>query len=308
MKKRLGIWLSAALTASILAACSQSGATFDVAAHTNEVLEWRDWRMAQLKDPGGYLNQIGLYWLEPGTYSFGSDDSNDIVFGGDSAPNIGVFTVDDDGVSMAVTSDVDVQSDGESVSEMSIPADTTDEGVMINHRSLAWSVVERIGRYAIRLRDFEHPFVATFGPLPYFDIDPGLRVEARLRRYAEPKIANVGTVIEGLDYRPESPGLVEFEIDGEKYELEAYTSGEDLFYVFGDLTNRDATYGAGRFLYSTIPGEDGLTVLDFNKSYSPPCAFNDFATCPVASPRNRLAIRIEAGEKFDVSLHYSPDH
>jgi uncharacterized protein (DUF1684 family) len=308
MKKRLGVWLSAALTAWILASCGQSGATFDVAAHTNEVLEWRSGRIERLKDPGGYLIQIGLYWLETGTYSFGSDDLNDIVFGGDGAPSIGVFTVDNDGVSMATTPGVVVQSDGENVSEIAIAADTTDEGVMVTHRSLAWSVVERIGRYAIRLRDFDHPFVATFGPLPYFDIDAGLRVEARLRRYAEPRIANVGTVIEGLDYRPESPGLVEFEIDGEIYELEAYTSGEDLFYVFGDLTNRDATYGAGRFLYSTTPGEDGLTVLDFNKSYSPPCAFNDFATCPVASPRNRLPIRIEAGEKFDMSFHYSPDH
>jgi len=308
MKKRLGIWLSAALIASILASCSQSGATFDSTAYSKEVLEWRAGRMERLKDPGGYLNQIGLYWLEEGTYSFGSGQSNDVVFGGDGAPSIGVFTVDSDGVSMAVTPGVEVQSNGEPVAEIPIPADTTDEGVMVTHRSLAWSVVERIGRYAVRLRDFEHPFVATFGPLPYFDIDHALRVEATLRRYPEPKIANVGTVIEGLEYRPESPGLVEFEIDGETYELEAYTSGDSLFYVFGDQTNRDATYGAGRFLYSTTPGEDGLTVLDFNKSYSPPCAFNDFATCPVASPRNRLPIRIEAGEKFDQSFHYSPDH
>ena len=103
-------------------------------------------------------------------------------------------------------------------------------------------------------------------------------------------------------------GKFEFEIDGETYTLEAYASGEQLFYVFGDQTNRDATYGAGRFLYSAMPGDDGITVLDFNKSYSPPCAFNDFSTCPVASPRNRLPIRIEAGEKFEPSLHFSAEH
>ena len=101
---------------------------------------------------------------------------------------------------------------------------------------------------------------------------------------------------------------MEFEIGGETFALEAYTSGDLLFYVFGDQTNRDATYGAGRFLYSGTPGEDGLTILDFNKSYSPPCAFNDFSTCPVASPRNRLPIRVEAGEKFDESFHYSAEH
>jgi uncharacterized protein (DUF1684 family) len=191
---------------------------------------------------------------------------------------------------------------------MLIPADTSGKGVMVTHGSLAWTVVERVARFGIRLRDFEHPFVESFGPLPYFDIDSSLRVKAVLRRYAEPKTANVGTVIEGLGYHPESPGLVELEIDGKLYELEAYTSGEKLFYVFGDQTNRNDTYGAGRFLYSTTPGADGLTILDFNKSYSPPCAFNDFSTCPVASPRNRLPIRIEAGEKFDAVLHYSPDH
>lgn len=308
MKKRLTVWLSAPFLLLLLASCSQSGATFDGIAHSDDVLEWRDWRMEQLKKPTGFLNQIGLYWLDPGVYRFGSAESNDIVFGGNAAAEIGVFTVTAEGISMQVLPGVEVTSDGEPVTEILINADTTDEGVMISHRSLAWTVVERVGRYAVRLRDFEHPFVESFGPLPYFDIDPSLRVEARLKRYSEPKIANVGTVIEGLGYHPESPGVVEFEIGGATYELEAYTSGDLLFYVFGDQTNRDATYGAGRFLYSETPGEDGLTVLDFNKSYSPPCAFNDFSTCPVASPRNRLPIRVEAGEKFDESFHYSAEH
>lgn len=308
MKKRLTAGLSAALLLFASVSCGESGATFDAAAHTQEILEWREWRIAQLKKPSGYLNQIALFWLEPGSYRFGASAGNDIVFGGNGADEIGIFTVTSEGVSMKVADGIEVLSDGEPVHDLVINADTTDDATMISHRSLAWTVVERVGRYAVRLRDFEHPFVASFGPLPYFDIEPSLRVNARLKRYAEPKIANVGTVIEGLGYHPESPGVVEFEIDGKKYELEAYTSGDLLFYVFGDQTNRDVTYGAGRFLYSETPGDDGMTVLDFNKSYSPPCAFNDFSTCPVASPRNRLPIRIEAGEKFDESFHYSSEH
>lgn len=308
MKKRLTAWLTAALTATILASCSQSGATFDASVHVQEVLEWRAGRMQRLKDPYGYLTQIGLYWLETGTYSFGSAETNDVVFDGNAPPDIGVFVVTDDGVSMTVTPGIDVRSDGVQVAEIEIAADTTDHRVTITHGSLAWTVVERAGRYGVRLRDFEHPFVESFGPLPYFDIDPTLRVEATLRRYDEPKIANVGTVIEGLGYHPSSPGVVEFDVGGQTYELEAYTSGDSLFFVFGDRTSEDETYGAGRFLYSTTPGEDGKTILDFNKSYSPPCAFNDFSTCPVASPRNRLPIRIEAGEKFDPKFHYSSPH
>ena len=264
--------------------------------------------MQRLKDPYGYLTQVGLYWLETGTYSFGSAATNDVVFDGNAPPDIGIFTVTDDGVSMTVSPGIDVRSDGVQVEEIEIAADSTDHGVTITYDSLAWTVVERAGRYGVRLRDFEHPFVESFGPLPYFDINPFFWVEATLHRYEVPKIANVGTVIEGLGYHPSSPGVVEFEIGGQSYELEAYTSGDSLFYVFGDRTSEDATYGAGRFLYSAIPGEGGKTVLDFNKSYSPPCAFNDFSTCPVASPRNRLPIRIEAGEKYDPKFHYSPPH
>ena len=308
MKKRLTVWLTASLIAAVLASCSQSGATFDAADHAQEVLDWREGRLARLKDPSGYLNQIGLYWLEPGSYSFGSAETNDVVFDGNAPPAIGTFTVTSDGVSMTVLPGVDVQRDGFQVEELVIAADNTGHGIAVTHGSLEWTVVERAGRYGVRLRDFEHPFVENFGPLPYFDIDQSFRVEAMLRRYAEPKIANVGTVIEGLGYHPSSPGIVEFEIGGQRYELEAYTSGERLFYVFGDQTSQDATYGAGRFLYSTNPGEDGKTILDFNMSYSPPCAFNDFSTCPVASPRNRLAVRIEAGEKYDPQFHYSPSH
>jgi len=308
MKKRLTVWLAAPLVAAILVSCSQSGANFDASAHVQEVLEWRAGRMQRLKDPYGYLTQIGLYWLETGTYSFGSVETNDIVFDGNAPPEIGVFRVTDDGVSMTVSPGIDVRSDGVQVEEIEIAADTTDHGVTITYGSLAWTVVERAGRYGVRLRDFEHPFIESFGPLPYFDVDPAFRVEATLRRYDEPKIANVGTVIEGLGYHPSSPGVVEFQIGGQSFELEAYTSGDSLFYVFGDRTSEDATYGAGRFLYSTTPSEDGKTVLDFNKSYSPPCAFNDFSTCPVASPRNRLPIRIEAGEKYDPKFRYSPSH
>ena len=308
MKKRYPVWLVAILASQFLVACSQSGASFDVSAHATEVLEWRAWRIEQLKKPSGYLNQIGLFWLEPGSHRFGAAATNDVIFGGDAPDEIGAFEVSDSGISMRVNPGVDVRSEFEVVSEIDILADTTDRPVTLNLGSLAWTVVERDGRYAVRLRDFEHPFVATFGPLPYFDIAPELRVDAKLKRYAEPRIANVGTVIDGLGYHPESPGVVEFEIDGNLYELEAYTSGDLLFYVFGDHSNRDATYGAGRFLYSATPGEDGMTVLDFNKSYSPPCAFNDFSTCPVASPRNRLPLRVEAGEKYDPKLLYSAEH
>ena len=51
-----------------------------------------------------------------------------------------------------------------------------------------------------------------------------------------------------------------------------------------------------RFVHADMP-KDGKVVLDFNRSYNPPCAFTPFATCPLPPPQNRLKLRVEAGEK-----------
>lgn len=295
------------ITAMLLAACGPAGAGPDVDTYEPEILEWRKGRLNSLLAPTGYLNQIGLHWLEPGTYSIGSDTGNDIVVPATAAARIGEFQVGEDGVRLVVEDGVSVLVEGESVTDILMPADITGKGFLVSHGSLAWSVIERGGRLAVRIRDYDHPFVATFGPLPYYEVNRTKRVVATLRKYDEPRTITVNTVIEGLQQFPVSPGVVEFELDGELYQLEAETSGNNrLFIVFGDETNRGETYGAGRFVYMDNPGSDGgEAVLDFNKSYSPPCAFNDFSTCPVASPRNRLAVRIDAGEKYDPRLHYS---
>lgn len=287
------------------AACGRGGPQLDMAAYEQEILDWRKGRLERLLAPQGYLTQIGLHWLEPGVYSIGSDEGNDIVLPATAAAHIGDFHVDEDAVWMIVADGVDVRNGDEPVSEVGMGADVRGDAVTLSHRSLAWSVIERSERLAVRIRDFEHPFLETFGPLPYYDIDPAFRVTATLRLYDEPRTVAVDTVIEGFQQFPVSPGIAVFELDGTQYELEPTLSGDELFFVFGDETSRDETYGAGRFLYSAAPDANGEFFLDFNKSYSPPCAFNDFSTCPVASPRNRLAVRIEAGEKFEPSLHYS---
>jgi hypothetical protein len=54
----------------------------------------------------------------------------------------------------------------------------------------------------------------------------------------------------------------------------------------------------GRFLYTDAPSADGSVVVDFNRSYNPPCVFSPYATCPLPWPANRLPIRVEAGERM----------
>ena len=102
------------------------------------------------------------------------------------------------------------------------------------------------------------------------------------------------------------PGALVFTRDGKEYRLDAVLEAPEdteLFVMFADATSGKETYGAGRFIYVPMP-VNGVVPLDFNKSYNPPCAFNEFATCPLPPPQNRLsALRIEAGEKNYQGAH-----
>ena len=108
----------------------------------------------------------------------------------------------------------------------------------------------------------------------------------------------------GLIHEYESPGYVAFELNGVEMRLRpVYESAEhvDLFFIFRDATSGRTTYPAGRFLHTPLP-VDGRVDLDFNRAYSPPCAFTAHATCPLPPQENWLHAAIEAGEK-DPGIH-----
>jgi uncharacterized protein (DUF1684 family) len=291
---------------AICVSCGYNEEPFDLAVYEADNMQWRAERLKRLKGPTGYLNLAGLFWLAEGTVSIGSDTNNDIVFPSTAAGRVGELQVSADGVRLNVADGVEVTAAGQALTSILVADDTTEAPITISHGSIAWTIIKRDNRFALRLRDFEHPSIAAFPPIEYYPLDPGLRVAATLQRFDTPKILKVDTVIVGLGWQPESPGVVVFEIDGQELRLEAYASGDELFFVFGDRTSGRDTYPAGRFLYADVPAEGEETMLDFNRAYNPPCAFNDFATCPVASPQNRLPIRIEAGEKFDPAVHATP--
>ncbi len=287
----------------LIAACDVSGGLAADAEYTASVEGWRSERRARLMADDGYLNLAGLFWLDDGSFRFGAAADNDIVFPA-GADYIGRFEVAAGRVHMYVNDAVDVHVDGRVVGDAPLSDDTSEDYATASHGSLTWVVINRDGKVAIRLRDLEHPALEALPPLPYFDIDRDWRITGTLRRYDQPRTIAVGTVIDWLGWHPESPGVVEFEVGDERFSLEAYTSGDRLFFVFADRTSGRETYPAGRFLYAEMPGADGETVLDFNRAYNPPCAFNDFSTCPIASPKNRLGIAVTAGEKYSDAIYF----
>ncbi len=300
-----GVWIvkphrivrSASAIAAILT-LTATARTSAQSSYEHELAEWRNQRVATLKGADGWLNLAGLYWLEEGPNSFGASADNDLVAPAGSAPKLGEFLVDNGTVTFRTEPGVDVFLDESPVTEILLADDQEKEATLLTSGSLAWTVIRRMDRLGVRLRDYDHPAVASFAGIEFYAADPSWRLEARFEPYPEPRTIRVPTVVEGLGWEPTVPGTLEFEARGEPLSLEAYHSDDGFMIVFADGTTGDTTYPAGRYLKADFPADDGITVLDFNKAYNPPCVFSEYATCPLATPRNRLPLAVEAGEKY----------
>ncbi len=130
-----------------------------------------------------------------------------------------------------------------------------------------------------------------FKGLEYFPIDPKWRVEARLEPYQPPKMIPITNVLSMTDDET-SPGALAFEVDGKTYRIDPILEkGEtDWFMMIADETTGRETYGAGRYLYVSPPDATGKVVIDFNKAYSPPCAFTNLCDLPVAAAAKSSAV------------------
>jgi len=301
----LDMRLVGAVCAVALASCAEApDSAFDVASYEREIAAWHADREARLKGPEGWLNLAGLHWLEPGRNTFGSAADNDIVIPQSrAAARIGEFVVESGAVRFTAAPGADVRADGTAVDSLALSDDDPGPAAVLTHADLAFFVIDREGRLGIRLRDYRHPVLASFPGIESYPAAPRWRLDAQFRPYAEPRQISVATVVEGLGWEPIAPGVLEFEVDGETHSLEVLDSGDGLFVMFADGTTGTTTYPAGRYLYAEPPGADGTTVLDFNKAYNPPCAFNEFATCPLPPRHNFLSVAIAAGEKYSDALH-----
>lgn len=263
--------------------------------YIKEIQEWHAKRAASLKSENGWLNLAGLFRLQEGVNSFGSDAANDIVFPKGEA-FLGNFILENGQVRVEIAPKAEVWNKHEKVSQGLIFESKSNEPIVLEHQSLRWFIIQRGEQYLVRLRDLESPNVTNFKGIEIFPIDKNWRVEATLEP-AEPGFQLSVVDVIGTSSMQDSPGAFVFEIEGKPYRLYPTNAGNELFFVFGDATNGDTTYGAGRFLYAAQPDEHGKTILDFNKAYNPPCAFTAFATCPLPNEVNMLPIEVNAGEK-----------
>jgi uncharacterized protein (DUF1684 family) len=266
-------------------------------AYTQEIERWHASRIARLTAPTGWLSLVGLEWLSPGANRVGSAAGNDIVLA--KAPaHLGTITWAEDGaLSISLDGDSGATIDGKVETHAVLLDDSHAVPTTIAFGSVNFIAVDRGGRKGLRVRDSEAETRTQFAGIERFPIDPAWRIVADWQPLDPPFQLATGTVIGTIENYP-APGKAVFEREGQRFEVYPVIEvpgDTQLFLIFADATSGKETYGAARFLYADMP-RDGKIVLDFNKAYNPPCAFTPYATCPLAPPENRLALRVVSGE------------
>lgn len=267
-------------------------------AYVKTVTDWRARAEAGLRRDNGWLTLAGRYVLKPGENTFGTGPGNDVVFPKGLGPaGMGSVFVQPGKVTVKTVEGLRMKAADGEFTERELGT-ATENRDWVSHGRIAFHVIERDGRYILRLADNESEVRKRFGGRVWYDVDDNYRVRATFVPYDPPRKISIVNVLDEVSDEP-SPGYVEFEIAGRPYRLDAVGDGDGLFFVFRDQTAGETTYGPGRFLYvEKKPGPNESFLLDLNRAYNPPCAFSEFTTCPLPPKQNILKVRIEAGEKY----------
>jgi hypothetical protein len=251
-------------------------------SYTGEIEQWRRDREASLKADDGWLTVAGLHWL--------SEGANRV----EGAPGI-EFELRGTTTRVRIGEGVAARVNGRPAREAVLKSDNPGPEDRVTLGTLTMFVIERSGRYGIRVRDTNSRFRREFTGLSWYPVKPEYRVQGRLEAHEKPLEVSIPTIL-GFDERMRSPGVVRFRLNGGERTLRPVLSGNRLFLIFKDQTSGKSTYPAGRFLYADPPKPGGAVELDFNKAYNPPCAYTPYATCPLPPRENQLATAVEAGE------------
>jgi uncharacterized protein (DUF1684 family) len=267
-------------------------------AYAKSVKDWRARAETSLKRDDGWLTLAGRYVLKPGENTFGTGKTNDLVFPAGLGPaGMGSVFVEPGRVRVKLVEGYTMKSAGGDFTERDMGTNPENRD-WVRRGRMAFHIIERDGKYILRLADNENEVRKQFGGRVWYDVDDNYRVMAKFVPYNPPRKIAIVNVLDEISDEP-SPGYVEFEIFGRKYTLDVVGEDKGLFIIFKDATAGDTTYGAGRFLYVEEKPAPGVPFrLDLNRAYNPPCAFSEFTTCPLPPKQNILNTRVEAGEKY----------
>lgn len=267
---------------------------------------WQAWRQARHDELAGadsWLGLAGLYWLEPGRNPVGS--ATPVALPG-APPLLGEILLEDGrlrwlsaGTDELLVAEPLVVAPGGVAGkflQIDLQSDVAGSPTVLGWHELRFHVIEREGRFAVRVRNRAWARELPFAGLEVFPFAVDWQIEAKWQALTAPRTMEVPAVSGELKVVSVTHRAV-FEHAGAAVELLPLSVDEDaVFFVFRDATSGRSSYGGGRFLRAAPP-QRGLIRLDFNRCYNPPCVFSPFATCPLPPPENWLGFPIEAGEK-----------
>lgn len=251
---------------------------------------WEDWHRqqeARLADPHGFLAITSLHWLTEEPQRF------------PDAP--GEWSTGMDGVRVALAEGEEIVVDGRTLmGDHCFGVIPERGGVNAIWGDAVIEVARRGGNDIVRPRHPDNPLRVGYRGTPVYPPELRWVVGGRFVEFDQPRPTTVGAAVEGLEHVYDSPGRIEFELDGLPLVLTALRGRDpgSLMVLFTDATSGVTTYPAVRGLLVEAPAADGRVILDFNRAANPPCAYTDLATCPLPPSGNRLPVPIEAGEKI----------
>ncbi|HSJ85580.1 MAG TPA: DUF1684 domain-containing protein [Anaerolineales bacterium] len=268
--------------------------------YEQSITKWRQEVDANLRRENGWLALSGLFWLRKGTNIIGSLPHSDIVLPQRAPARLGTLEFDGNNVTLHVEDQTPVEVNGTLSKSALLDADQEDVPSFITFEDIRMVVVRRSKGVGIRIWDNKREVRRTFPSRQWYPVKEQFRVPATYTRFEVPKIVKMPDILGAILDEP-MQGFITFELFGGQHQLMVEELPDRrLFIQFMDLTNGNPTYPSGRYHY-TDAHENGKVFIDFNKAYSPPCAFTDFATCTFPPQENHLKVAIEAGEIYPMN-------
>ncbi len=236
-------------------------------------------RLAALQADDGWLNLIARLPLSPGPQSVGAAPDNQLQLPSGPA-HLGLLVPTPHGYAFQTETDSrPFQPGHDAPPQLRVPP-------------FLLEIHTADDQPALRVRDLTMPRRSS---LSYFPTDPNWIIRARWNALANPMLQSLGQV-GGATMSVSLTHTAHFTHEGRAVTLLAthWKSGKPMF-VIRDATSGQQTYTAARFLIGEDMTDSEIT-LDFNRAFTPPCGFTDFAVCPLPPRQNILPFAICAGE------------
>lgn len=242
--------------------------------------EWKAARLAALTAEDGWVNLTDRVEIGPGPQRVGRAPGNDLVLSV-GPDHLGVLVLTAGGAVLETPDGLRAEF---------APAPGGFPQLRVPPLLLEIHTVD--GVPALRVRDLTAPRTTD---LRYFPEDPAFVIRAHWEALPSPETARIGQR-GGADLELPITHVARFTHAGHAVGLvAAHWKGDQPMFVFRDATSGRQSYGAARFLIGEEIGQGGIT-LDFNRAFTPPCAFTPFAICPLPPRQNLLPFAVTAGE------------